>query len=102
MSKLEIDRLTARDKTRLERFDKDKEHTAVNHKKTVDLISADFDKFASQNSKAVNNYRKLVVERQKDPKYQFTVNESGVWALVGEKLNKRDQALHEEENHYRK
>ena len=101
MSKLEIDRLTARDKTRLERFDKDKEHTAVNHKKTVELISADFDKFASQNSKAVNNYRKLVGERQKDPKYQFTVNESGVWALVGEKINKRDQALHEEENHYR-
>ena len=101
MSKLEIDKLTARDKTRLERFDKDKEHTAVNHKKTVDLISADFNKFASQNSKAVNNYRKLVGERQKDPKYQFTVNESGVWALVGEKLNKRDQALHEEENHYR-
>ena len=36
MSKLEIDMLTARDKVRLDRFDKDKEHTAVNHKKTVD------------------------------------------------------------------
>ena len=86
MSKLELDRLTARDKTRLDRFEKDKDHTAFNHKKTVDLIKADFDKFASQNTKAVNTYRKLVLEKQKDPKYQFTVNESGVWALVGEKL----------------
>ena len=43
MSKLEIDRLTAREKVRLDRFDKDKEHTAVNHKKKIDLIKADFD-----------------------------------------------------------
>ena len=101
MSTLELDRLTARDRARLDGFEKDKEHTAVNHLKTVDLIKADFDKFANQNAKAVNRYRKLVLERQKDPKYQFNVNESGIWALVGDKLNKRDQALKEEENHCR-
>ena len=100
MSKLEYDRLTARDKTRLDRFEKDKDITTVNHQK-ADLIKADFDKFANQNAKAVNTYRKLSVERQKDSNYQFNVNESGVWALVGEKLNKRDQALKKEEDHYR-
>ena len=42
-----------------------------------------------------------MLERQKDPKYQFTVNESGVWAQVGDKLNKNDEALKKEEDYYR-
>ena len=70
-------------------FDKEEGSVLSNHLKAVKLIEKNWEKFCELNHKAVVSYKKLVDLKKKDPKYQFNVNETGTWALVGNKLQKR-------------
>ena len=98
---IEIKDLTSREKSRFERFDKEEASILSNHLKAVKLIEKNWEKFCELNHKAVVSYKKLVDLKKKDPKYQFNVNETGTWALVGNKLQEKEEQSKLEDQHYK-
>ena len=98
---IEIKDLTSREKSRFERFDKEEASVLSNHLKAVKLIEKNWEKICELNHKAVVSYKKLVDLKKKDPKYQLNVNETGTWALVGNKLQEKEEQSKLEDQHYK-
>ena len=84
----QVDQLTKRER-RFERLDKEESSILANHLKAVKLIENNWEKFCEKNTKAVQTYSRLVNLKKKDPGYQFNVNETGTWTLVGTKLQEK-------------
>ena len=98
---VDVEKLTTREKARFERFNKEEASILADHIKLVKQIESKWEKFCEQNNKAVLQYKKLVGLKKNDPKYQLTVNENGIWTLVGNKLQEHENKLALEDKTYK-
>ena len=98
---VEIENLTKREKSRFERFDKQEASILSDHLKDLKKLESKWEKFCEQNYKAVLQYRKLVDLKKKDSKYQLTVNETGIWNSIGNKVQEHENKIALEDRSYK-
>ena len=98
---VEIESLTKREKSRFERFNKQETSILADHLKDIKKLESKWEKFCEQNNKAVLQYRKLVDLKKKDPKYQLTVNETGIWTSIGSKVQEHENKVALEDRSYK-
>ena len=98
---VDIESLTKREKSRFERFAKQEASILSDHLKDIKKLENKWEKFCEQNNKAVLQYRKLVGLKKNDPKYQLTVNETGIWTSIGSKVQEHENKLALEDRSYK-
>ena len=98
---VDIESLTKREKSRFERFDKQEASILSDHLKDIKKLESKWEKFCEQNNKAVVQYRRLLDLKKGDPKYQLTVNETGIWTSIGSKVQEHENKLALEDRAYK-
>ena len=97
---LDIEKLSDRSKSKLNRFEKQEQRIAEHHQKIVHILTKSWKEFEGKNKKAIILYQQVCKERKHDKNYALNVNETAAWALVGPKLKEKEDKLFAENKLY--